>query len=135
MDINITIVPFTVGVTSRRRSDNRLETTIWNRPETRTKAASVASPPPDSARMQNGTETEEEFEMVMQPTPIGPTRLVCKTVVTLLTNRVAKTIQAAWELLPPDACTTISGNNTRGVKPRQAVWRANPKETGKGGLS
>ena len=53
------IVPLTVGVTTLRNRDKRMEIAIWNRPETIINAAIVAGVPCCSAMMQKGMAMED----------------------------------------------------------------------------
>ena len=59
MTTNIKTVPFTIGVTTRLRRDNRMESAIFDKPETLTNAASVEGPPSTSI-----TTTHAQFSKV-----------------------------------------------------------------------
>ena len=101
MTINIKTVPFTIGVTTRLRRDNQMESAIFDKPETLTNAASVEGPPSTSAMIQIGIPTRLRIGMRMNPEPRGPIRTVCNTVVKPMTAITAKTIHETWESFPP----------------------------------
>ena len=109
IDRIMSTVPPTTGVTMRRRMNSHLEMAIWPMPQTMTRAARVAGPPPETASMQKGMEKAAVNMGSIAPAPITPTRRTCIIVVRPATSRDAKTTHTRYESSRPDALATTTG--------------------------
>ena len=87
----VTMMPPTVGVTTRRSMNNHLETINWAMAATSTRVVSVAGPPSTTAVMQKGMETAAVNMGSIAPAPNGPMRRTCSRVESPTTTSEAKT--------------------------------------------
>ena len=91
--INMSAVPDTIGVTSRRRNGSHAAMANWNSDETTTRLASVGSPPSVSATTETAMKWGPAPVIRTWPAPHRPTWAACRAVETPATINAAKTAQ------------------------------------------
>ena len=89
--INMSAVPDTIGVTSRRRNGSHAAMANWNSDETTTRLASVGSPPSVSATTETAMKWGPAPVIRTWPAPHRPTWAACRAVETPATINAAKT--------------------------------------------
>ena len=110
--ISMITVPHTVGVRTRRSSDNLADRPNWNRAERVTRVASSPGPPSTRAVTQTAMNAAEVPMSSTWPEPTRPTRTAWRIVVIPLMASAANAAHERKSSPAPAARTTMAGVRT-----------------------
>ena len=128
--INISTMPDTTGVITRRSHDSFDDSSNWNSADTITRFIMSAIPPADSARIQTAMEVAALVDMSTWPAPINPVRKDCISVMSPQTSNAAKIDQDRYCASRPAARTIMTGTSTTVGKTSNAAWIPRPRLRG-----